>query len=183
MNHDPLQAIPEHEKSKEVLDDNARKFITEPLDPEFLEAQGATPYLLITDWLETGEDNETKIVYKKFDSGEAQILLISKTTKDGKRTKEKEEITEEKYKELLGSSARHVEKKRHEFTYVQNGTSFTVNYDAFAGGKLFMLDVDAQTEEEKDSFNPNDFQCRLVEVTGDTQYYGHRVASSIINLS
>jgi len=174
------QPTPEHEKSKEVLDDNARKFITEPLDPEFLEAQGAIPFLLITDWLETGEDNETKVVYKKLNNGEVQIFLISKTTKDGKRTKEKEEITEEKYKELLGSPARHVEKMRHEFTYTQNGTTFAANYDEFAGGKLFMLDVDASTEEEKDSFSPSEFPIKLAEVTADMQYYGYRVADVII---
>lgn len=172
----PSQSTPEHEKQKEVLDDNARKFVAEPLDPAFLEENGATPFLLITDWTETEDENETKVVYKKFDNGDVQIFLISKTTKDGKRTKEKEEITEERYKELLGSSVRHVEKMRHEFTYAHDDISFTMNYDEFAGGKFFMLDVDAATEEEKDSFNPDDFPVKLVEVTGDTQYYGYKVA-------
>ncbi|MDB5177690.1 MAG: hypothetical protein JWO61_73 [Candidatus Saccharibacteria bacterium] len=173
------QPIPEHEKQKEVLDDNARKFVTEPLDRAFLKENGAIPFLLITDWLEVGEDNETKVVYKKFDGDDVQIFLISKTTKDGNRTKEKEKITEERYKTLIGSSIRHVEKKRYEFTYTQNNTSFAVNYDEFVGGKLFMLDVDAPTEEERDSFSFNDFSSTLVEVTEEMQYYGYRVAGIV----
>lgn len=177
MDLDPAaQPTPEQEKSKEA--DNARKFITEPLSPGFLVEQGATPFLLITDWTETNKGNETKVVYKKFNNGKEQTFLISKTTdQDGKRTKEKIDITEDKerYEELKGLSKRRVEKMRHEFDYTQNGTSFTVNYDEFAGGKLLMIDVDAETEEEKDSFNPGDFPAKLVEVSDEPQYSGHRI--------
>lgn len=71
--------------------------------------------------------------------------------------------------------------KRYEFTYIQNGTSFTINYDEFTGDKLFMLDVDAQTEAEKNSFIPNDFPgkgspIKLVDVNEDKQYSGYRIA-------
>jgi hypothetical protein len=179
MDLDPAaQPTPEQEKSKEA--DNARKFITEPLSPEFLAEHGATPFLLITDWTETGENGETKVVYKKFDNGDVQMFLISKATKDGKRTKDKKAITEVEYEQLLAASRSHVEKCRHEFTYTQNGTSFAVNYDEFAGGRLYMLDVDAKTEEGKDSFNliefpSKDFPIKLVEVTEDKQYSGHRI--------
>lgn len=166
---------PERKKQREILDDNARKFVTEPLDPEFLRANGASAHTMITDWLVMQEDLEIKVVRKKFDNGDVQILLISKTIKDDSRVKEKEEITEKRYQEFLSSSFRHVEKKRHGFTCTQNGISFIVNYDEFTGGKLFMLDIDAATEEEKDSFNPSDFPGKLVEVTGDKQYYGYRV--------
>lgn len=170
------QPTPEKEKSKEA--DDARKFITEPLSLKFLAEQGATPFLLITDWTETNKGNETKVVYKKFNNGKEQTFLISKTTdKKGKRTKEKIDITEnaERYKELKGLSKRRVEKMRHEFAYTQNGITFTVNYDEFAGGQLFMLDVDAKTEEERDSFDPDNFPVKLFEVGEDPQYSGHRI--------
>jgi len=179
MNPEPLTSpSPEREKQKEVLNDNARKFVAEPLDPVFLEAHGAIPYLLVTDWTETGEDNETKVVYKKFDSGEVQIFLISKTTVDGKRTKEKEDITEDekRYKKLKNLSKCHVKKMRHEFSYIQNGISFIINYDEFAGGKLVMLDVDGSTPEERDLFEPGNFPVKLIEVSDDPRYSGHRIA-------
>lgn len=169
------QPTPEQEKSKEA--DNARKFVTEPLSHEFLAEHRATTCLLITDWTETGKHDETKVVYKKFDSGDIQTLLISKKTINGNRTKRPpQEITEEEYKEYLEFSKRHAEKNRYQFTYIQNGIPFAVNYDEFAGGKLFMLDVDASTSEEKDLFNPNDFPAKLVEVSDDLRYSGHRIA-------
>lgn len=175
----PTQPTPEQEKSKEVLDDNARKFVAEVIDATFLEENGVTSYTMITDWLATGEDNETKVVYKKFDSGDVQILLISKVTKDGSRTSEKEKISEEKYKELLDSSIVHSEKRRHEFNYTQNDTVFSVKYDELVGSKLRMLEVDALSEEERDSFNPSDFPGKLSEVTGDMRYYGYRIAEIV----
>ena len=43
-------------------------------------------------------------------------------------------------------------KKRYEFSYTQNDTSFSLKYDEFAGDKPYMLEVDAASEEEKESF-------------------------------
>lgn len=163
----------------ELLDDNARKFVVESIDREFLEKNGVISFDLIVDWLETGEDNEKKIVYKKFDNGDIQILLIAKVTKDGNRTSIKEKITEEKYKELLSSSTLHLEKKRHEFEYTQNNISFSIKFDEFAGGGLYILEVDAPSEEERNAFSPIDFPTKLTEVTGDIRYYGYRVADII----
>lgn len=183
MDFEPAaQSIPEQQK--EVLDDNARKFVVEPLDPTFLQEHEATVFLLVTDWIEMGKDNETKVVYKKFSDGIVEIFLISKVVVDGKRTKEKEKISEEKYNELLGSSKRHIEKMRHEFNFTQGETSFVMNYDEFAGGKLSMLDVDAKTEEEKNSFDPNefpskDYPIKLIDVSEDRQYSGYRVADIV----
>jgi hypothetical protein len=102
--------------------------------------------------------------------------LISKLTKDGKRASVKEKISEETYKELLGSSVLHLEKRRHEFEYVQNNISFSIKFDEFADGKLNILEVDAPNEEERNLFNPNDFPAKLTEVTGDIRYYGYRIA-------
>ncbi len=164
-------------EKKETLDDNARKFIVGAIDSQFLNEYNASSFTLIVDWLETGEDNEKKIAYKRFDNGDIQILLIAKITNDGNRISEKEKITEERYKELLISSVLHLEKKRYEFEYTQNNIPFSVKYDEFADGKLCMLEVDASSEEERNSFNPSDFPGELTEVTGDIKYYGYRVAT------
>ncbi len=162
-------------EKKEVLEDNARKFIVDAIDPELLKE--ASSFTLTTDWLETGEDNETKVARKQFDNGDIQILLISKITKDGSRASEKQKITEEEYTELTTSSILHLEKKRHEFTCAQSDALFSAKYDEFADEKLRILEVDASSEEARSSFNPNDFPGDLTEVTGDIRYYGYRIAA------
>lgn len=169
--------FPTHTPEKnEILDDNARKFIVETIMPEFLEEHRASAYTMITDWLVTGEDNEKKLAYKKFYTGDTQILLIEKITKDGDRTSEKQKITKEEYEQLLASSLLRLEKKRYEFTYAQNDTPFSVKYDEFAESNLRLLEVDATSEEERSSFTPHNFPVELKEVTGDINYYGYRVA-------
>lgn len=165
--------------TSELIDDNARKFVVEAIDHTFLEENKVSSFTLTVDWLETGEDNEKKIAYKEFDNGDIQILLISKLTEDGKRTSVKEKITESTYKELLSSSILHLEKKRHEFEYVQSNTSFSIKFDEFTEGGLYILEVDAPSEEERSYFNPNDFPAKLTEVTGDMRYYGYRIAEII----
>lgn len=166
-------------EKKEVLDDNARKFIVDTIDHTFLEEHRATSYALIVDWLETGEDNEKKVAYKKFDNGDIQILLISKVIKDGNRTSTKEKITEEEYEEFVTASVLHLEKKRYEFEYTQNGIPFSVKYDDFAEGDFCLLEVDASSDEARSSFSPDGFPGKLVEVTGDMKYYGYRIAEII----
>jgi hypothetical protein len=166
-------------EKKETLEDNARKFVTETLSTEFLEEHNASSFTLTVDWLETDEDKEKKLAYKEFDSGDVQILLITKVTEDGNRTSEKEKITEEKYRELLALSKLHLEKKRYEFEYVQNGVPFSLKYDEFDDERLRILEVDASTEEERSAFNPDAFPSGLNEVTGDMRYYGYRVAEAI----
>lgn len=159
------------------LDDNARKFVVGAIDRTFLKDHDASSFTLIADWLETDEDSEKKLVYKEFDNGDIQILLISKlTTDDGKRTSVKEKITKEAYEEILNLSVLHLEKKRHEFEYAQNNISFSMKFDAFSKGELYMLEVDAPSEEERNAFKPSDFPFKLTEVTGDMNYYGYRVA-------
>jgi len=161
------------------LDDNARKFVAQAIDHTFFEENKPSSFTLTIDWLETDEDSEKKIAYKKFDNGDIQILLISKLTEDSKRTSIKEKITNETYKVLLDSSALHLEKKRHEFEYVQNNISFSMKFDEFADGRLHILEVDASTEEERNAFNPNDFPAKLAEVTGDIRYYGYRIVDML----
>lgn len=166
-------------KKKETFDDNARKFTVETLDPQFLNEHRAVSFTLIVDWLELGKDSEKKIAHKKFDNGDVQILLITKITKDNSRTSEKEKITEEKYKDLHGSSVIHLEKRRFEFEYSQNNTLFSIKYDEFADSELRILEVDASNEAERSAFDPNEFPSKLVEVTGDRRYYGYRVAEIV----
>lgn len=176
MDNDPhSQTTPE----KVTLDDNARKFTCETLQPEFLDQNSASSFTLVTDWLETGEDNEKKIAWKKFDNGDIQILLISKVTKDGKRTSEKQEITQELYEVLIASSILHLEKLRHEFTYDQGGVVFSLKYDNFGESNPRILEVDASSDEERSSFDPNIFPARLTEVTGDMTYYGYRMTGRL----
>lgn len=167
---------PSPERQKEVLDDNARKFIAEPLSADFLSQHGAVSYVLTTDWLETDENSEKKAVCKRYDDGDIQRLLITKVTKDGVRTSEKEKIAKDEYDELLKHSLIRVEKRRAEFSYEQNGTIFEAKYDEFAASNLRILEIDAATDEWRQSFEPYD---GLYEVTGNMDYYGYRVAQQV----
>lgn len=175
----PIDIPKNNPEKKEKLEDNARKFTAEALNSEFLEAHNASLFTLTVDWLETGEDTEVKVAHKKFDNGEVQILLIAKTTRGGNRVSEKEKINEERYRQLKASSILHLEKKRYEFEYEQNGILFSLKYDEFADGKLNILEVDASSEEQRETFDPKKFPVELEEVTGDIRYYGYRVAKII----
>ena len=130
------------------------------------------------DWLETGEDTEKKLVWKKFDTGELQLWLVSKIIIDGKRTADKKMIDDNSYHTMFSSATLCLEKKRFEFNFIQNGTTFSMKYDEF-NDSLRMLEVDADTEELRNSFDPTSFPHSLLEVTGDLHYYGHRMAKAI----
>lgn len=166
-------------ENKEILDDNARKFIVTNSERDFLEENDIISYDLITDWLGLGEDSEKKLAYKKFDNSDVQILLISKVTKAGNRTSTKEKIDEVRYSELLKSSILHLEKKRHEFEYVQNDITFSMKFDEFSHSNLLILEADADNEKDRNSFDAAAFPIGLTEVTGDIRYYGYRVADLI----
>jgi hypothetical protein len=175
------EQIPQNKPEKrEGIEDNARKFILEAIDPQFLKDHNATSFELTVDWLETEEDNEKKLAYKKFEDGSVQILLISKVTRDGSRIAEKKKISDDEYKFLLASSILRLQKNRYEFIHNQNNTAFNLKYDEFEEGKLNMLEVDAATEEERNNFNPKEFSYNLSEVTGDINYYGYRVAEKLV---
>lgn len=160
-------------------DDNARKFISGPLDPKFLASHSALSYNLVVDWLEADENNERKIARKKFNDGTQQILLIQKITKDGKRTSGKTELAQDEYEELLAQSAAHLEKRRHEFTYLQNGTAFSLKYDEFPQNGFYMLEVEEASDSEGLSFDSATFPATLTEVSGDMRYYGYRIIATL----
>jgi CYTH domain-containing protein len=176
MDNDPHSKI---NPEKQILDDNARKFICGLLDPSDLSFGEVTSFTLVTNWLETGEDNEKKLAYKIFENGDIQILLIAKVTKDGKRTTEKQKITTEEYDELLASSILCIEKTRHEFDYEHNGVLFSLKYDEFGESKPNVLEVDASTDRDRNSFDIEAFPAELTEVTGDMSYYGYRIAEHV----
>jgi len=173
---------PINPEKAEILDDNARKFIVaSPLTTEFLKANGAISYLLICDWINTGTNDEEKLVYKKFENNETQILLISKATLDGNRTSKKENITSERYMQLLEQSKINVKKIRNEFEYVQDDATYSIKYDEFEGDELRVLEVDAPTDDVRALFKPDNLPFALSEITGDISYYGYRVASHVKN--
>lgn len=159
------------------MDDNARKFITQALTQDFLKVCNATSFILTTDWLETDETKEKKLAYKKYDTGEVAILLITKVTKEGKRFSEKNKITDQEYKRLLLDSMLRVEKRRYEFNYIQNDNLFSIKYDEFINSELKILEVDSDSEEVRNKFDSKNFPVTLKEVTGDIRYYGYRVSS------
>ena len=167
---------PEH---KEALDDNARKFLVTPINPDFLVDNKASSFVLVVDWLETNEATEKKVAYKQFDNGDTQILLITKTTLDGNRTSVKEPISEDDYSKLTASSVLHLEKRRYEFDYAQANTMFSLKYDEYSDKKLCVLEVDGGDEDTRNSFDPKNFPASLDEVTGDISYYGYRVADVV----
>ena len=170
----------EPEKEKAVLDDNARKFVVESLHPMYQALSDASAYTLITDWLEMGKDSEKKLAHKKYPNGEIKILVISKVmSDDGKRTTEKAPISEKDYINLVTGSVQRLEKTRYEFEYIQNAITFRINYDQFAHSQLRILEVDAENEDDRTIFDVKDFPAELSEVTGDMQYYGHRVAAVV----
>lgn len=174
-----LEEQSHHEKQQEALDDNARKFVIEPMSNLLLEENGAVGFLLSVDWLEIDKNEERKIVYKKFDNGDTQTLQISKTTRNGKRVSQKVKISKQEYDELLNSSVRHLEKRRYEFEHIQDGKVFDIKYDNFIGSDLHILEVDATTEEDRYTFNTDNFPSALSEVTGQLQYYGYRVTDTL----
>lgn len=77
---------------------------------------------------------------------------------------------------MLKRSLIHVEKRRAEFSYEQGGMIFEVKYDEFAASNLRILEVDAATDEQRQSFEPFG---GLHEVTGNIAYYGYRVAQQV----
>jgi hypothetical protein len=135
--------------------------------------------LLIVDWMVTEDDSEKKLVYKKFDNGEIQFILVEKVINGSNRVTNKKKLTELEYKDLLSSTKVHLEKRRFEFNYIQSNISFALKYDEFKGGKLIMLEVDGANEVERTAFNAKDFPYKLAEVMGDMRYYGYRVVQMI----
>lgn len=176
--------IPKNNPEKEkLIDDNARKFVTEPIDTQFLKDIQATPFTLSVSWLETNKDNEKKVAHKVFQDGRAELLLIRKEIQpDGDRKTLKEPITNRQYDKYVADSLLHLEKERFEFSYEQDGVIFDMKYDVFAGGKLFLLEVDSKNDDkklagvERRAFEPKHFlPAELKEVTEDIRYTGYRI--------
>lgn len=176
--------IPKNNPEKEkLIDDNARKFVTEPIDTQFLKDIQATPFTLSVSWLETNKDHEKKIARKVFQDDGVELLLIRKEMQpDGDRKTLKEPITNRQYDKYVADSPLHLEKERFEFSYEQDGVIFDMKYDVFANDVLHMLEVDAMSDDERAAFVPEHFSNKLREVTGDLDYYGYRVCELLRQL-
>lgn len=159
----------------ETLSDNDRKFIVGTIDQEFLAEHSAISYDLITDWLETNKDNETKLARKKFIDKDDQLLYIAKITVDDERKTKKTKLSETEYTKLLKHDVQHVEKTRYEFKFSQNGIEFTAKYDEFNDSTLRILEIDANTTDERNQFDPTIFPYTLDEVSDDKNYSGFRI--------
>jgi len=166
-------------EKKETVDDNDRKFTLPTIDAQFLADHSARSYLLVTDWIETNEADETKVAYKKFNDGSVEILLIAKVSDGDNRTAQKTPISEDEYKRYLGHTTVHVEKTRFEFEFVQDDTAFAMKYDEFTDSALRVLEVGAQTPADRTSFRPSAFPYPLKEVSDDPSFTGFRVATHI----
>ena len=171
-------------EKREGISDNDRKFVVEAIDLEFLAVHGTESYYMITDWLETNEHDEAKIVRKLYGGNKEQLLHIAKVGVEQDRKSKRTPLTKSKYdeyQEQLDPTKPHVEKRRYEFKFTQNGISFTAKYDEFADSALRVLEIDAvsKTEEDRKAFDPKLFDFALVEVTGIKQFYGHRIAGLV----
>lgn len=169
--------IPARSPEKEVVDDNARKFLVESLGPAFLKERGAFSVTLTTHFL----DDQSKIVHKDFDGGKTEIWSIRKVTeKDGNRTATRQQVLEEDYEELCRPAIFSYKKERFQFNYpATNGVLFSFKYDEFDGGKLCMIEVDASTDEVRNSFDPDEFPVPLTEVTGEPGYTGYEIIGTL----
>ena len=174
------EQLTRNEKERPIAD-NARKFIVTDFDESLLAEEGVATYLLTTNWLKTGEDDEAKLAHKDFYNGKVEMLFIEKVTENGKRNAFKHEIGEDGYNGLLANSTVEVIKERFEFNVIQDGVELTMKYDKFVGPKnLRMLEVDAINEEERKNFTPTVFFAGYFEeVTGDRGYEGYRVADKV----
>ncbi|MGB4956939.1 MAG: hypothetical protein WBO49_00635, partial [Candidatus Saccharimonas sp.] len=64
-----MTEIPQNSREKEQsVPDDARKFIVRAgkLNQAFLDAHGAKIYTMVTDWIDIGDDTETKLVHKTY---------------------------------------------------------------------------------------------------------------------
>lgn len=166
------------------ISDNDRKFIVEDISSEFLVTHAKDMYDMDTYWIETNNDNEAKLVEKTRNNTEKEFLYIAKVGVEQDRKSEKTKLTQQQYTEQLDTidpSKPHVKKRRYEFELTQNGIEFVAKYDVFAGSTLRVLEIDAKskTDEDRNAFDPHAFGFAIVEVTGITQFYGHRIANLV----
>lgn len=178
-----IEAPSNNPEQKEVVDDNARKFLIEPLSPEFL--RGASLVTLTTHFL----DDQKKIVHKvypkseKHPKGKIEIWSIRKVIdEDGNRTAERQQMPEKdyNYEELRRDSLFTYKKDRFQFNYpAKNGVRFSCSYDEFEDGKLCMLEVNAPSKEARNSFNPETFPIPLTEVSGVPGYTGSEIIDTL----
>lgn len=180
MNHE----LPAHERevTQESKLDNARKFITLPLDKRFLDEHGAIAYKMITHWDESS-DTDKKLVAKQYSDGTEKFREIEKVPdgQGGRKAYSRDITAADYYEKLAKLDANTVpsEKLRCEFLYQQGAVTFEVKYDQFVDSELCILEVDAANPELRAVFRAEDFPSELREVSGDKRYEGKNVRTMV----
>lgn len=173
-------------EKRDIKKDDARKFIIGAVNPAFLERHQITVRDLVVDWTEVGGNSETKIVRKTDDRGNVSIWRTTKVKVDGSRSKKEIAVDPSEYSESVTGSLYHLEKRRYEWRYEQNGTEYLLKYDVFENGLFYLLEVDADTPELRAQFDTTLFmqqeQCELTEVSGSEAYEGYHIVETLAGL-
>ena len=179
-----MTEIPQNSREKEQsVPDDARKFIVRAgkLNQAFLDAHGAKIYTMVTDWIDIGDDTETKLVHKTYHNGSQEWRKITKRKDaDGSRRTDRDDIDPEAadFPDLTKVSLKHLVKQRSTFRFEQGGILYEINYDSIPEKGLIMLEVDAvsKSSDDRTQFDPRELPLDLIEVSGDPRYEGWRVA-------
>ena len=173
-------------EKRETKKDDARKFIIGAIDHVFLEQHGADARDMTVDWTEVSANSETKVVRKIDDNGLMETWKITKVKVDGSRNKDVVAVDPDKYDDLVAETVYHLEKRRYEFHYEQNGIKYTLKYDVLEDGLFYLLEVDAEDPELRARFDKDLFarqeQYELIEVSGDEAYEGYRIVDTLAGL-
>lgn len=182
---------PVQESEPRPVDDNARKFIVTPIDPESIASVRVAAYDMTVYWTDTGVDTETKVVRKVYvdEQREDEILHIKKKkSADGTRKSLKTPISLREFEltpfdypgmPVLG-------KKRTELTVIQDGDDYVLKYDELVNGTFFMFEAeppkwigDANKDEYIANFDPSRFFEVIEEVSGNPDYEGYRIVETL----
>ncbi|MDB5176482.1 MAG: hypothetical protein JWN75_150 [Candidatus Saccharibacteria bacterium] len=175
--------IPTYSPEKEIKPDDARKFVVgSNIDLAFLEKYQAETHNMTVDWIEIGSGTETKIARKAYDNGTVEILKITKVKVDGSRIPQKDSVSPDDYPGEIADPLYHLDKRRYEFTYNQNEVDYSLKYDVIEGGRLYLLEVDAESAVKRDNFNPMEFEYPITEVSGKPEYEGYRIVDFLKTL-
>jgi hypothetical protein len=168
-------------KSQKISGDNARKFISETIEPNFLVKNKATISHLTIDWIYTNGNKEVKIVLCKPEDGRTQYRRITKFSRGMNRTSIREIINKKEYISLKRSSKICIKKRRCKFHFFQDGSKFIIHYDEFINSKFRIIEVDFANEDRKQvSFDSHRFPYKLREVSRIVKFSGYRVARQLL---
>ena len=180
---------PSIETEPKQVDDNARKFIVEPIESDLIAPDRSKVQDMTFHWTDTRADFESKVVEKLYvyEDKEPEIRQIAKKTDEqGKRKSTPEDIARGTFLQVCADfpDMPHLEKRRTEFFVLQNGISYRLKYDEFTGYNFYMVEVDTNpaadmTDQDLSDFDPSDFFVSIAEVTGEPAYTGYRIVETL----